>query len=124
MLLSDLIEYPAKEGESLEHVRLVDAGERTGPATRLAAFGELEGKREQPLRGPARDQHGLARLLMGDGALPHRGEQAFGRFADHDEIDTALLGAHDRARHARDQPRRAYPGIEIEQHAQLDLRRD
>ena len=41
-----------------------------------------------------------------------------------DEVDAALVGADDRARHARNQPRRAHAGIEIEMEAQFDLRRD
>jgi hypothetical protein len=61
---------------------------------------------------------------MRNDALAHRGEQPFGGFADHDEVDAALIGANDRAGHARNEPRRAHAGIEIEDEAQLDLRRD
>ncbi len=124
MLLLDLVKNAAEEGKGLEHVRLVDAGQHPRLAARLAPLGEAKRELEQALGGPARDHHGLARVLVGDDALAHRGEQAFGRFADHDEIDAALVGADDRARHARDQPRRAHAGIEVEDEAQLDLRRD
>ena len=125
MAFGGLVEHLAEEREGPEHVRLVDAGQAAiGLAARLAAFGELEGEFEQPLGGLAGDDEGLARLGLRHDALAHRGEQAFGRFPDQHQIDAALVGADDRARHARDQPRRAHAGIEIEMHAQLDLRRD
>ena len=124
MLLLDLVENAAEECKGLEHVRLVDTGQHPRLAARLAPLGEAKREVEQALGGLARDHHGLARILMGDDALAHRGEQAFGELADHDEIDAALVGADDRARHARNQPRRAHAGIEIEDEAQLDLRRD
>ncbi len=75
-------------------------------------------------RGLAGDHQGLARLVVGDHALAHGGEQAFGRFPDDDEIDAALGRADDRARDAGNEPRRPHAGIEIEDEAQLDLRRD
>ena len=125
MAFGGLVEHPAKERERPEHVGLVDAGQAAiGLAARLAAFGEAERKLEQALRGLARDDQRLARLGVGHHALAHRGEQAFGRFADQHEVDAALVGADDRARHARDQPRRAHAGIEIEMEAQFDLRCD
>ena len=125
MPFGGLIEHPAKERKRLEHIGLVDAGQAAiGAPARLAAFGKPERKLEQPLRGLAGDDQRLARLAVGDDALAHRGEQAFGGFPDHDEIDAALIGADDRARHARDQPRRPHAGIEIEMKAQLDLRHD
>ena len=61
---------------------------------------------------------------MGDHALAHGGEQAFGRLADQHEIDAALGRADDRARHAGNEPRRPHAGIEVEDEAQLDLRHD
>jgi len=94
------------------------------PAACFPAFGETKREFEQTLRGFARDHQRLARLGVGDDALAHRGEQALGGFPDHDEIDALLVGADDRARHARDQPRRAHAGIEVEMEAQFDLRRD
>ena len=91
MALGGLVEHPAEERERPEHIRLVDAGQpAVGAAARLAAFGEAEREFEQPLRGLARDDQRLARLGVGDDALAHRGEQAFGGFPDQDEIDAAL----------------------------------
>src|ERR1700759_5871637 len=124
MTLSRLIEHLAKERESLEDICLVDTGEAARPAAFLAALGEVEGKLEQPFRGLARDHQRLASILVGDNALPHRGEQAFGRLPDDDEVDAALVSPDDRARYARDQPRRTDTGIEIEVKAQFDLRHD
>ena len=63
-------------------------------------------------------------FVVRDHALAHRGEQAFGGFPDHDEIDAALGGADDRARHAGDEPAGPHAGIEVEDEAQLDLRHD
>ena len=57
-------------------------------------------------------------------ALAHGGEQALGRFADHDQVDAALGRADDRARDAGNEPARAHAGIEVEHEAQLDLRHD
>ncbi len=124
MPFGGVVEHLAKKRECLKDIGLVDAGQLTRPSARLAAFGEAEGKFEQPLRGLARDHQRLARLAVGDDALAHRCEQAFGGLSDNDEIDAALIGADDRARHARDQPRRADTGIEIEVKAELDLRHD
>src|SRR5690348_14286949 len=115
MAFCGLVEEPAEEGEGLEHIRLVNAGQPTAnTAACLAAFGEAERELEQALGGPARDHHGLARLIFGDNALAHRGEQALGRFPDDDEIDAALLRADNRTWHARNQSRRPHAGIEIE----------
>ena len=125
MAFGRFVEHLAEERERLEHVRLVDAGQAAAhPSARLAAFSQPERKLEQPLRGLAGDDQRLARLVVGDDALAHRGEQAFGGFPDDDEIDAALVGADDRARHARNQPRRTNAGIEIEMKAQFDLRHD
>ena len=66
----------------------------------------------------------LARLVVGDDAFAHRGEQPLRRFADQHEIDAVRVGADDRARHARHQPGRAHAGIEVEDEAQFDLRHD
>jgi hypothetical protein len=119
------IKHSAKERERPEHVGLVDAGQAAiGLAARLAPFGEAERKLEQALRGLARNHKRLARLGVRHHTLPHRGEQAFGGFPDQHEVDTALVGADDRARHARNEPRRAHAGIEVEMEAQFDLRRD
>jgi len=57
----------------------------------FAPLGELEGKFEQPFRGLAGNDERLAGIVMGDDALPHRGEQALGRLPDHDEIDALLV---------------------------------
>jgi hypothetical protein len=124
MLLGDLVENAAEEGKGLEHVGLVDAGERPRLAARLAPLGEAKRKLEQALGRLARDHHGFTRVLMGDDTLAHRSEQALGGFADHDEIDAALVGTDDRARHAGNETRGPHAGIEIEDETQLDLRRD
>ena len=118
------VEHAAEEGVGLEGVRLVDAGEEAGAPARLAAACQAKREIEQPLRGLAGDHQGLARFGVGHHALAHGGEQALGRFADHDEIDAALSRSHDRARNGRDQPARPHPGIEVEDEAQLDLRHD
>ena len=118
------VEHLAEERERLEHIRLVDAGQRARFAARLAALGEAKRKFEQPLRGFSRDHQRFARVVVGHDALAHRREQAFGGFPDHDQVDAALVRADDRARHAGNQPRRAHPGIEVEMEAQFHLRHD
>ena len=124
MELSDLVENLAEVGEGLEDIRFIDAAQNAGTATGPTPLGELEGEVEETLGGLAGDDERLARLLMCHHTFAHRGKQALGRLADDDEVNAALRGADDRARHARDQPRRPHPGIEIEVEAQLDLRRD
>src|SRR5580704_17228262 len=91
MAFCGLVEHLTKERKGLEHIGFVDAGQAAGPAALLAAFGQFEGKLEQPLRGLPGDDQRLARVLMGDDALPHRSEQALGGFTDHDEVDAALV---------------------------------
>jgi hypothetical protein len=105
------IEHLAEERECLEHIRLVDAGQRPWLAARLAALGETKRKFKQPLRGFSRDDQRFARVIVGHDALSHRREQAFGGFPDHDQVDAARVRADDRARHPGNKPRRAYPGI-------------
>ena len=108
MALGGLIEHLAEERERLEHIGLVDAGQAaTGPPARLAAFGQAERKLEQPLRGLSRDDQRLARLGVGDDALAHRGEQAFGGFPDHDR-DRCRADRRRRSGSAR--PESAAPG--------------
>src|ERR1700690_3600768 len=114
MTFGGLIEHLAKEREGLEHIGLIDAGQLARPAPRLAAFGKPEGKLEQAFRGFSRDYESFARLVIRDDAFSHRGEQAFGGFPDYDEIDATLIGANDRARHARNETGRAHTGIEVE----------
>src|SRR6476620_5211116 len=76
------VEHLAEKRERLEHVRLVDAGQRTQPAARLAPLRQPERKFEQPFRSLARDDQCLARFGIGDDPLPHRSKQAFGGFPD------------------------------------------
>ena len=97
---------------------------RPAAPARLAAACQPKREIEQPLRGLAGDHQGLARFGVGHHALAHGGEQALGRFADHDEIDAALGRSHNRARHVGDQPARPHAGVEVEDEAQLDLRHD
>ncbi len=93
-------------------------------AARFAALRETQREIEQPLGCAARDHHRLLRVVMRDDAFAERGEQAFGRFADHHEIDAVLVGADNRARHAGQKTAGPHAGIQIEDETQLDLRRD
>ena len=124
MLRGRLVEQLAEERVGLEGIGLVDAGEPAGQPARLAALGQAERKLEQPLGGLARDHQGLARLVVRHHALAHRGEHAFGRLADHHEVDAALGRADDRGRDAGDEPARPHARIEVEDEAQFDLRHD
>ena len=63
---------------------------RPGRPRYFAPLGEPQRKIEQPLRGLARDDQRLARLVLRDDAFAHRREQAFGRFADQHEVDAVL----------------------------------
>src|SRR5882757_7925952 len=63
MARGGLIEHLAEKRERLEYIGLVDAGQLTRPAPRLAAFGQTKRKLEQSLRGLAGDDQRLARLI-------------------------------------------------------------
>src|SRR5262245_55347474 len=106
-----LVKNLAEEREGAKDIGLVDAVHDAAAAARLAAGAEAEREVEQALRRLARDHQGLARLIVGDHALAHGGEQTFGRLADDDEVDAILGGADDRAWHARYQARRPHAGI-------------
>ncbi len=84
----------------------------------------MKGKAEQPLRAGAGDDLGVARLVVRHLALAVGGEQAFGGFADHDEIERMGAPVGQRSGHAGNGAHRPHAGIERQLEAQFDLRRD
>ena len=97
-----LVEDLAEERHRPEHVGLVDAGDAARAARALAPLREAEGEIVHALASRARVITIVSRASRSSSivALAARREQAFGRFADHDEVDVARARIGERQRHA------------------------